>query len=139
MFAVQWVPYLSEFLLSSMFAGRFSYLANNFHVTVDTIGSSFSPGFPEVCGKINFLNMFASGVHECIHGFGVAGSILAHADRFFNVQISYSYFFLITFLHFRNFCHFFYIFAIFVVFLFKIRSKLHNGENQVVIYRSKFK
>ncbi len=60
MFAAQWVPRSSEFLFSSMFAGRFSYLANNFHVTAGAVGSSFSTGLLEVCGKIHFPNMFAS-------------------------------------------------------------------------------
>ncbi len=65
----QWVPCSSEFLFSSMFAGRFSYLANNFHITVGTVGSSFSPGLQEVRGKINFPKMSASGVYECIRSF----------------------------------------------------------------------
>ncbi len=74
MFAAQWVPCLSEFLFSSVFAGRFSYLANNFHITVGTVGPSFSPGLPEVRGKINFPNLFAniifaSGVCECTRSF----------------------------------------------------------------------
>ncbi len=74
MFAAQWVPYSSEFLFSSMFVERFSYLANNFYVTVSAIGSSFSPGLREVHGEINFSNtfantMFTSGVHKCIHSF----------------------------------------------------------------------
>ncbi len=43
-----------------MYAGRFSYLANNFHVTASAVGSSFSPGSPEVRGKINFPNTFAN-------------------------------------------------------------------------------
>ncbi len=59
MFAAQWVPCLSEFLFSSTFVGRFSSLTDNFHVTASTVGSSFSPGLQEVCGKINFPNMFA--------------------------------------------------------------------------------
>ncbi len=66
---VQWVPCLSEFLLSSMLAGRFSYLANNFHVTAGAVGSSFSPSSSEVRGKINFTNMFANSVCECIRSF----------------------------------------------------------------------
>ncbi len=62
----------SEFWFSSMLAGRFSYLANNFHVTAGAVGSSFSPGSPDVRGKINFPNMFAntmfgSGVCKFIH------------------------------------------------------------------------
>ncbi len=48
----------SEFLFSSMFTGRFSYLTNNFHVTASIISSPFSSGSPEVSGKINFPNMF---------------------------------------------------------------------------------
>ncbi len=54
-----------------MFAGRFSYLVNNFYITVGAVGSSFSPSLPEVRGKINFLNMlantmFVSAVRKCI-------------------------------------------------------------------------
>ncbi len=60
MFAAYWVLCSSEFLFSSMFVGRFSYLANNFHITVSAVGSSFSPGSPEVRGKINFSNMFVN-------------------------------------------------------------------------------
>ncbi len=60
----QWIPCSSEFLFSSMFVGRFSYLANNVHVTANAVGLSFSPGSSEVRGKINFSNMFASGVCE---------------------------------------------------------------------------
>ncbi len=56
----QWVPCSSKFLFSSMFARRFFYLTNNFHVAAGTNGSSFSPGLPEVCGKINFPNMLAN-------------------------------------------------------------------------------
>ncbi len=66
MFAALWVPCLSEFLISSMFARRFSYLANNFHVTANAVGSSFSHSQPEVCGKIIFPNMFAS-VYAALH------------------------------------------------------------------------
>ncbi len=66
MFAAQWVPCSSEFLFSSMFAGRFFYLANDFHVTAGVVGSSFSPSSPQVRRKINFSNMFASGVCKCI-------------------------------------------------------------------------
>ncbi len=40
--------------------GKISYLAVNFHITTGAVGSSFSPGSPEVHGKINFPNMFAS-------------------------------------------------------------------------------
>ncbi len=58
MFTAQWVARSSEFLFSSMFAGRFSYLTNNFHITATAVGSSFSPDLPEVRGKINFPNMF---------------------------------------------------------------------------------
>ncbi len=57
MFAAQRVPCSPEFLFSSVLVGRFSYLANNFHVTAGAVGSSFSPGSPEVRGKINFPNM----------------------------------------------------------------------------------
>ncbi len=60
MCTVQWVQCLSEFLFSSMLVGRFSYLANNFHIAAGAVGSLFSPGSPEVSGKINFLNIFAS-------------------------------------------------------------------------------
>ncbi len=56
----QWVPWLSEFLFSSMFAEEFSYLANNFYVIARAVGSSFSPGLLEIDGKINFPNMFAN-------------------------------------------------------------------------------
>ncbi len=66
MFAAQWVPWSSKFVFSSMFAGRFSYLASNFHITAGAVGSSFFPSSPEICEKINFPNMFASGVRECI-------------------------------------------------------------------------
>ncbi len=61
MFALsEWVPCSSEFLFSSMFAGTFFYLANNFRITADAIGSLFFRGSPEVREKINFPNMFAS-------------------------------------------------------------------------------
>ncbi len=33
MFTAQWVGCSSEFLFSSMFVGKFSYVANNFHAT----------------------------------------------------------------------------------------------------------
>ncbi len=70
MFAGQWVPCLSEFLFSSMFAERFSYLANNFHITSGTVGSSFPLGSPKVRGKINFPNMFTS-VNAALVVFGL--------------------------------------------------------------------
>ncbi len=50
-----------------MFVGRFSYLANNFHVAARAVGSSFSPGSPEVRGKINFPNMFANTVFTSVY------------------------------------------------------------------------
>ncbi len=68
MFAAQWVLRSSEFLFSSMFMGRFSYPANNFQATAGGVGSLFSPGLPEVRGKINLSNMFASvyaALHDC--------------------------------------------------------------------------
>ncbi len=58
MFAALWVPCSSEFSFSSVFVGRFSYLANNFHVTAGAVGSSFFPGSQEIRGKLNFPNMF---------------------------------------------------------------------------------
>ncbi len=67
MFAVQWVPCSSECLLSSMFTGRISHLANNFHVTAGAVGSSFSPGSLEVRGKINFPNMFANTMFASVY------------------------------------------------------------------------
>ncbi len=65
----QWVPSLSEFLFSSIFAGRFSYLDNSFHVTAGAIGSSFSPGSPEVCGKKFSEHVREHNVYECICSF----------------------------------------------------------------------
>ncbi len=59
MFMAQWVRCSSEFLFSSVFVGRFSYLTNNFHTTAGSC-PSFSPGSQEIRGKINFPNMFAS-------------------------------------------------------------------------------
>ncbi len=60
---VQWVPCLSKFLFFSMFAGRFSYLANNFHLITGTVGSSFSPGSPEVGG---FASVYAALHSEAV-------------------------------------------------------------------------
>ncbi len=75
-------------------------------------------------GQCNsFLGMFH---------FKDASSTPAHAAKLYNVQI-----FLSLFSPFPKFCHFFYIFAIFVAFLLKMRSKLHNRENQVIIYFKK--
>ncbi len=76
MFAAQWVPCSSEFLFSSIFVGRSSYLTNNFHVTAGAVGSSFTTGSREVRGKINFPNMFANtmfagGVCECIRSLTI--------------------------------------------------------------------
>ncbi len=68
MFAAQWVPRSSAFLISSLFTRRFSYLANSFHITVSAVGSSFSPGSPEVRGKIYIPNMFAS-MYVALHTF----------------------------------------------------------------------
>ncbi len=65
MFAAQWERCSYEFLFSSMFAGRFSYLANNFHVTASAAGLLLPPGSLEVRGKINFPNLFAS-VHTAL-------------------------------------------------------------------------
>ncbi len=64
MFTAQWVACLFEFLLSSMFVGRFSYLANNFYITAGAVGSSFSPGSPKVREK-----KFSEHVRECICRF----------------------------------------------------------------------
>ncbi len=67
---------MSKFLFSSMFAERFSYLANNFHIIAGAVGSSFTPGSLEVGGKINFSNtvantMFAN-VYAALDGKGVS-------------------------------------------------------------------
>ncbi len=53
-FTAQWVRCSSKFLFPSMFAGRFSYLLNNFHITASAFGLSFFPGSQEVRGKISF-------------------------------------------------------------------------------------
>ncbi len=55
------------FLFSSMFVGRFSYLANNFHVTASAVGLSFFPRSPEVHGKIFFPNMFANTMFASVY------------------------------------------------------------------------
>ncbi len=60
MLVAQWVLCSSEFLFSSMFAGRFSYFAYNFQVTACAVGLLFYHGLPEVHRKINFPNMLAS-------------------------------------------------------------------------------
>ncbi len=46
---------------------RFSYLANNFRVTAGAVGLSFSCGSQEVCGKLNFPNVFADTMFASVY------------------------------------------------------------------------
>ncbi len=53
----------SEFLFSSMFVGRFSYLVNNFYVTAGSVGVLFFPGSPGNSWK----NKFSEHVPKCVN------------------------------------------------------------------------